>query len=56
MIQTQAQLGDFLSTIQNETEIAIDTEFKRVSTYYPILCLVQIATKSATDCIDVLAL
>ncbi|HIM95291.1 MAG TPA: ribonuclease D [Gammaproteobacteria bacterium] len=56
MIQTQAQLYDFLKTIQGETELAIDTEFKRVSTYYPVLCLVQIATKTATDCIDVLAL
>ena len=56
MIQTQAQLRDFPQTIQGETELAIDTEFKRVSTYYPVLCLVQIATKSATDCIDVLAL
>lgn len=56
MIQTQAQLYDFLKTIQGETELAIDTEFKRVSTYYPVLCLVQISTKSATDCIDVLAL
>jgi ribonuclease D len=41
MIQTQAQLRDFLQTIQGETELAIDTEFKRVSTYYPVLCLVQ---------------
>jgi len=56
MIQTQAQLRNFLYAIQDETELAIDTEFKRVSTYYPVLCLVQIATKSATDCIDVLAL
>jgi len=56
MIQTQAQLRDFLNAIQGETELAIDTEFKRVSTYYPVLCLVQIATESATDCIDVLAL
>ena len=56
MIQTQTQLRDFLKAIQGETELAIDTEFKRVSTYYPVLCLVQIATKSATDCIDVLAL
>ncbi|HIM54837.1 MAG TPA: ribonuclease D [Gammaproteobacteria bacterium] len=56
MIQTQAQLYDFLNAIKGETELAIDTEFKRVSTYYPVLCLVQIATKSATDCIDVLAL
>lgn len=56
MIQTQDQLNDFMSAIQGETELAIDTEFKRINTYYPVLCLVQIATKSATDCIDVLAL
>ncbi len=56
MIQTQDQLNDFMSAIQSETELAIDTEFKRVNTYYPVLCLVQIATNSATDCIDVLAL
>ncbi len=56
MIQTQAQLSDFLHAIEDETELAIDTEFKRVNTYYPLLCLVQIATKSATDCIDILAI
>ncbi|CAC9640258.1 ribonuclease D [bacterium endosymbiont of Bathymodiolus sp. 5 South] len=56
MIQTQAQLSDFLHNIENETELVIDTEFKRVNTYYPLLCLVQIATKRATDCIDVLAI
>ena len=56
MITTQTQLNAFLDSIKDETELAIDTEFKRVSTYYPVLCLVQIATKSNTDCIDVLAL
>lgn len=56
MIQTQTQLSQFLDLIKHETEPAIDTEFKRVNTYYPVLCLVQIATKSATDCIDILAI
>jgi len=56
MIQTQTQLSQFLGLIKHETELAIDTEFKRVNTYYPVLCLVQIATKSATDCIDILAI
>jgi ribonuclease D len=40
MIQTQTQLSDFLHAIEDETELAIDTEFKRVNTYYPLLCLV----------------
>ncbi|CAB5505463.1 ribonuclease D [Bathymodiolus thermophilus thioautotrophic gill symbiont] len=56
MITNDKQLCDFLHNIKDETELAIDTEFKRINTYYPILCLVQIATKSATVCIDVLAL
>ncbi len=56
MIQTDQQLGDFLNSIKSHTHLAIDTEFKRVDTFYPILCLVQIATKSAIDCIDILAI
>ncbi len=56
MIQTQAQLSDFLDRIKSDTHLAIDTEFKRVNTYYPLLCLVQIASDSAIDCIDVLAI
>ncbi|WP_428095478.1 ribonuclease D [Candidatus Thioglobus sp.] len=56
MIKTQQQLEHFLDSIKSQTHLAIDTEFKRVDTFYPILCLVQIATKSATDCIDVLAI
>jgi ribonuclease D len=56
MIQTNAQLSHFLNLIKDETHLAIDTEFKRVNTFYPILCLVQIATPSASDCIDILAL
>ncbi len=56
MIQNQAQLHDFLTLIKDETELAIDTEFKWVSTYYPQLCLLQIATKNMAQCIDVLAI
>lgn len=56
MIKNDTELYDFLRSIKNETELAIDTEFKRVNTYYPLLCLVQIATESATDCIDILTI
>ncbi|MDC9714442.1 MAG: ribonuclease D [Gammaproteobacteria bacterium] len=56
MIQTQAQLHDFLHRIKDETELAIDTEFKWTNTYYPKLCLLQIASKTAADCIDILAI
>ncbi len=56
MIQTQQQLTSFLNAIKADTHLAIDTEFKRIDTFYPILCLVQIATESAVDCIDILAI
>ncbi len=36
--------------------LAIDTEFIRESSYYPKLCLIQIATENVCTCIDVLAL
>ncbi len=36
--------------------IAVDTEFLREKTYYPLLCLIQLRTESAGFCIDVLAI
>nr|MCH9750154.1 ribonuclease D [Pseudomonadota bacterium] len=56
MIQTQQQLAHFLNTIKADTHLAIDTEFKRIDTFYPILCLVQIATQHGAECIDILAI
>jgi len=54
LIQTKSQLEFHLKTIENDSRLAIDTEFKRVDTYYPELCLVQIATTHSSECIDVL--
>ncbi len=56
MIQTRPQLEHYLKTINEDSRIAIDTEFKRVNTYYPKLCLVQIATTHSVECIDVLSI
>jgi ribonuclease D len=56
MIQTPSQLNDFLSRIESDTVLAIDTEFKRIDTYHPILCLLQIKTDNHIACIDILAL
>ncbi len=56
MISTQIQLQDFLHIIKDETALAIDTEFKWINTYYPKLCLIQIASKNISACIDVLAM
>ena len=56
MIQTTSQLERHLKTINNDSSLAIDTEFKRINTYYPELCLVQIATTHSAECIDVLSI
>jgi len=56
LIQTRPQLEHYLKTINGDSRIAIDTEFKRVNTYYPKLCLVQIATSHFAECIDVLSI
>ncbi|KUJ72970.1 ribonuclease D [Thiomicrospira sp. WB1] len=44
LITTQAALTDFCSALTSLSWIAVDTEFLRVNTYYPKLCLIQIAT------------
>ena len=56
MIETHNQLSYYLDHIKDETLIAIDTEFRRVDSYLPELCLIQIATKDKQECIDVLSL
>jgi len=56
LINTQKQLQNFLNAISGDSLLAIDTEFKRINTYYPKLCLVQIATNNLIECIDILAI
>jgi ribonuclease D len=56
LINTQQQLQKFLNAISGDSLLAIDTEFKRMNTYYPELCLVQIATNNFVECIDILAI
>lgn len=55
MIQTTEEIKRLSKQLQQQPCIAIDTEFYWRSTYYPTLCLIQIATE--TDCyiIDPLA-
>ncbi len=54
-IDNNAALRDYLVSIASATTLAIDTEFVREKTYYPQLCLVQIATPDSIACIDCLA-
>jgi ribonuclease D len=51
---TQA-LVDFCAQLATDSYITVDTEFLRETTYYPKLCLVQIAGATAASIIDPLA-
>ncbi len=54
-IDSDAKLADFCAKITGANYCAIDTEFVRESTYYPILALIQIAADDQFGCIDPLA-
>ncbi len=55
-IDTAAGLAAFCSRLSAVDWFALDTEFLREKTYYPKLCLLQIATTDEVACIDPLAL
>ncbi len=52
VITTQSELEDFCSAAGSRPFICVDTEFMRESTFYSILCLVQVATDKAEAIID----
>ncbi|MDB0064005.1 ribonuclease D [Gammaproteobacteria bacterium] len=56
VITTTEQLNTFCSDLAAAQWIALDTEFMRESTYYPNLCLLQIASDTVASCIDVIEL
>ncbi len=51
-IDSQAALEDFVERARTSRLLAIDTEFLREKTYYPKLCLMQIATDEERVIID----
>lgn len=55
-IDTQIKLENFLQTIQSAKWVILDTEFIREKTYYPRLCLIQLATEHQLACIDPLTI
>jgi ribonuclease D len=48
-------LARLVSALTSASRAAVDTEFVREKTYYPQLCLIQVATAEQVACVDVLA-
>lgn len=55
-IDSNQKLVDFCISVENAGYCAVDTEFVREKTYYPVLALIQIATEHQLGCIDPLAI
>jgi len=55
-IDSNDQLAGFYDSIKDARYCAIDTEFVREKTYYPILSLIQIASAERMACIDPLVI
>ncbi len=54
-IDTQNSLNEFIKKLDGKAIIGIDTEFERIRTYYPKLCVIQVASNDSMACIDCLA-
>ncbi|AJC48993.1 HRDC domain-containing protein [Allofrancisella guangzhouensis] len=54
LIQSQDDLNRATTKISDYTQIAVDTEFYWMRTYYPELCLIQVATDNDIFLIDTL--
>lgn len=55
LITTTEALEDFCERLAKSEFIAVDTEFMRENTYYPLLCLIQIGNQEEAAAIDPLA-
>jgi len=55
-VDTPAALQQFCDELGTPEWLALDTEFLREKTYYPKLCLLQLATPQLVACIDPIAI
>jgi ribonuclease D len=55
LITTTAELSAFCDRLAKHRVITVDTEFLRETTYYPLLCVVQMASAEEAAVIDALA-
>lgn len=56
LIDTESALQQLCQRLSSKAWFAIDTEFLREKTYYPKLCLIQVASEDEIACIDPLAI
>ena len=56
LVTTDEALAEFCSLVSEASYCAVDTEFVREKTYYPLLSLIQVATEKHMACIDPLAI
>ena len=54
-VDTDDRLERLVAALKSASIAAVDTEFVREKTYYPQLCLIQIATRDDVACVDCLA-
>ena len=52
LITDSAQLAEFCARLARSDFVAVDTEFMRENTYYPELCLVQLADENEAAAVD----
>ena len=55
LIETSAALAEFVDLIKGSDFIAVDTEFMRENTFWPELCLIQVADAHHAAAIDPMA-
>ncbi len=56
LIETGPALEQLCKQLRDATWLALDTEFHRENSYYPRLCLLQVASETVVACIDPLRL
>ncbi|MBD3610546.1 MAG: ribonuclease D [Gammaproteobacteria bacterium] len=55
-IETESALQELCAQLSHSNWITLDTEFIREESYYPQLCLVQVANEEVVACIDPIAI